>query len=85
MDMIAAWQAWVDAGTTGQKRARRRLVVQVINLLRLTRMWQSYDNAIQNFQYMTTAPKESPEAISEAVGVLVASGWDVTRVRLACR
>lgn len=80
-----AWQAWVDAGDTETKRTRRRLVVQVINLLRLGNMWQAYEKALPNVVFMGTDPEQSPEAIREAVDVLEASGWNVDRVRSACR
>jgi hypothetical protein len=41
-DVVAAWKAWVSEKNT----PRRKMIVQIINALRLSYAWQAYDKAV---------------------------------------
>jgi len=80
---VAAWRAWVDA--PGGQPAWRRLVVQIINQLRLAGRWEAFDRAVENFKFMGVGPDAAPESIREAVAIGRAGGWEPARVRAALR
>jgi len=51
-DVVAAWKAWVSEKNT----PRRKMIVQIINALRLSYAWQAYDKAVENFRFMAVGP-----------------------------
>lgn len=73
-------QAWLDWIAKG-KKVRRRLVVQVINALRLSYAWNGLEVALKNLEIVGLYPDTSPEAIKQAVELCQRLGWDAKSIR----
>jgi hypothetical protein len=74
---MKSWNEWVQEG----RKDRRRLVIQVINALRLTYSWQSFEKAIANLEMMNITPEGSPEAIKQAVELCSRLNWNASEIR----
>jgi hypothetical protein len=85
-NIVSAWRVWAKEGTIplgkGPKN-RRHLIVQIINILRLSRKWESYEKAVENFRFMDVAPSEAQESVAEAIKIAARCNWDIAAIRSA--
>lgn len=82
MDIVKAWKQWVRGnGRDEGSINRRKLVVQIISVQKLSRSWQSYENAVLNFTSLGAPPSFATQAIEEAAKVGGTFLWDVAKIR----
>ena len=80
-DITTAWREWVEKGVDATRRARRRLLVQIINANRLSYRWESYDKAAENMKFMGVPPSDASESIGQALQTAQRLEWNATKVR----
>jgi len=84
--VVATWRAWVEAASTPEKAARRKLLVQVINARVLAYRWQSYEKGVENFRFMGATYAEVAKmgtsgVLHEAATICARLGWDAAEIR----
>ena len=71
------WLEWIDDGNA----TKRKLIVQVINAMRLSYKWNSLKVSLQNLELLRIVPATSPEAIKQAVELCNRLNWNAKAIR----
>ena len=68
------WKEWANT-------PRKKIVVQIINALKLSYRWESFDKAISNLDIWLSDPSKCPESIKQAADIGQRFNWVVKDIR----